>query len=104
MIKHSMKFEARARFALLEKQGQQLADLEKRKFAIIRDKKAIYKLARLDELSFQQRMDIVKRLRPKPQMETVKNDDSKTVASAEGSAASVVDSAPSAPDNGNATA
>lgn len=102
MIEHRTKFAARARFVLLEKQGQHLADVEQKKFVIVRDKRDIYKLARLEDLSYQDKMEIVKRIRPKPLKETEANDDSKVVAGAEGSAPLVVDSTPGAPDDRDA--
>jgi hypothetical protein len=56
---------ATARFNDLARQGQQIADVERRKFVLIRDPAEIYKLAALEGLSYEQRQQIVKRIKPR---------------------------------------
>jgi hypothetical protein len=59
------KPEARARFLELERQGQLLADVEQKKFAIYRHALLIYRLARIEDLSYQDRIQIVRRIKPR---------------------------------------
>lgn len=59
------KPEAKARFNELERRGQQLADIEGKKFAIYRHSTLIYRLARLDDMSYQERIQIVRRIKPR---------------------------------------
>lgn len=59
------KVEATARFRTLLTQGQQIADKENRRFAIVRDATEGFSLKALDELkNYRQRSGIVKRIRP----------------------------------------
>lgn len=52
-------------FRRLAQQGQQIADAEQRKFAMMRDPKEIYKLVPLEGLNYVQRQQIVKRFKPR---------------------------------------
>lgn len=59
--------EATLLFAELQKRGQQIADVEQRKFVILRDGETVYKLSALEELSYEERSKIVKRIKPRTQ-------------------------------------
>lgn len=65
-IAKASKPQARALFLQLEREGQQLANTERTKFAIYRHSISIYKLARLADLSYQERLQIVRRIKPRP--------------------------------------
>lgn len=57
---------ATALFIKLAAQAQQLADLEQRKFVILRDSIHIYRIAALKDLRYAEKLQIVKRIKPRP--------------------------------------
>lgn len=57
--------EAAALFATLLRRGQQLADAENKKFAIVRDDAEVYKLVAFRELSAAEKKKVVKRIQPR---------------------------------------